>query len=252
MGNLTKIIIILILLLPAEKSTCQKHIVHLTYKPTSCILIDTTWAYDQWDKHEHSVAVAGFDSMEVFITPKYFASISFNTHRWIHTVYNRKTSIIRRHVRYAEKDFFVEDSVMYYLHNDKELRQKAARIKDTLLIREYPDNQTTIHGRKCHLITFPAYGWLSRQRDSVWVADFKNVPGLLSPFYFLTQGVGFEQVINDGLVSVRVSSEKRRAPNPSKEIFTIDPGKSELRQLQSQNEIVDVVNFILSFKARLP
>lgn len=240
------------LLVFCQKGLSQSKFVHLIYKPTSYVLIDSSWAFEDFDLNEVMSSIAGFDSLEVFLTPKYFVTITYETYSRIHTVYNRKTRILRRHVSYAEKDYFAEDSVMYYLHKDKELRQKASRLKDTLLIREHPDIHKTIHGRKCHLITFPAYGWFYTEMDSFWVSNFKNVPGLLSPFYFLTQGVAFEQVTNDGLVSVLASSEKRSFSNHSNDIFTIDPGNSELHQHQTQNKIADVVNFVLSFKARLP
>lgn len=252
MKNLFKILAGLMLLVFCQKGLGQNKFFHLTYKPTSSVLIDTTWAYDQYDPYEHSVDLAGFDSLDVILTPKYFATISYDPHYRIHEVYNRKTRILRRHLSYPGKDYFAEDSVMYYLHKDKALRQKAARLKDTLLIREHPEIHKTIHGRKCHLITFPPYGWMYTEMDSFWVSNFKNVPGLLSPFYYLTRGVAFEQVKNDGLLSVRVSSEKRPSSNPSGDIFTIDPGNSELHQQQTQHKIADVVNFVLSFKARLP
>ena len=252
MKNLFKILAGLMLLVFCQKGLSQSKFVHLIYKPTSYVLIDSSWAFEDFDLNEVMSSIAGFDSLEVFLTPKYFATITYETYSRIHTVYNRKTRILRRHVSYAEKDYFAEDSVMYYLHKDKELRQKASRLKDTLLIREHPDIHKTIHGRKCHLITFPAYGWFYTEMDSFWVSNFKNVPGLLSPFYFLTQGVAFEQVTNDGLVSVLASSEKRSFSNHSNDIFTIDPGNSELHQQQTQHKIADVVNFVLSFKARLP
>ena len=234
-----------------EKGISQQ-LVHFQFKPTSYSVLDPMFSFEEFDRDEVISSIAGFDSMDVFITSKYFASKAYNSAGWVHTTYNRKTRIMRRHIKYGDKEFFSEDSIMFYLHIDKELRQKSERIKDTLHIREYPENQKTIHGIKCHLITFPAYGWLSSQLDSVWVADFKNLPGLTSPFWFLTQGVALERVNNDGLVSVHVSSEKRKAPNPSNDIFTIDPQESELHQLQSQNRIADVVNFILAFKASLP
>lgn len=240
------------LLTSFQKGLSQSKFVHLTYKPASYVLMDSSWAFEEFDLNEVMSSIAGFDSLEVFLTPKYFATISYNTTYRLHEVYNRKTRILRRHASYPGEDYFAEDSVMYYLHKDKELRQKAARLKDTLLIREHPDIHKTIHGRKCHLVTFPAYGWFYTEMDSFWVSNFKNVPGLLSPFYFLTQGVAFEQVTNNGLISVLASSEKRSVSNLSNDIFTIDPGNSVLHQRQSQNEIADVVNFVLSIKARLP
>lgn len=250
--HFVKYIVGAILLLSTEISISQKHLVHLQYKPQSYTLLDTMFSFEEVDRESAISNVVNFDSMDVFITPKYIASIEYNSPVWVHTIYDRKTRIMRRHFISGDTDFFSEDSVMYYIHKDKELRKKAARLKDTLLIRDYPDIQKTIHGRKCHLITFPPYGWLYTEMDSFWVADIKNVPGLISPFYFLTKGIAFESKINDGVLSVLVTSEKRPLPKFSKEVFTIDPGKSELHQHQTQLQIVDVVKYILAFKARLP
>ncbi len=229
--------------MPTEKGMSQKHLVHLTYKPTSYVLIDSSWAFEEVDMNEVMSSIAGFDSLDVFITPKYFATISYNTHTWIHTVYDRKTRIIRRHVRYCEKDSFVEDSVMYYLHKDKKLREKAYNLKDSLSI-EYTQMYKTIHGKKCHLITHPAYFWFSNQRDSFWVADFKHIPMLVGGSWYVS-GITFEYIKNDGLTSVHVDSRITPAPNLSFDIFTIDPGLNELRQLQSQNTLQNFMEYFL-------
>jgi len=248
-----KLYILTLLLFCSAKGIGQKHTDHFFYIPKSYVVLDTFTINDtEYDMNEVILSVAEYDSISVFVTSKYFASIAYNPHRIIHTTYNRKTRIIRYHIKYPDKDFFAEDSVMYYLHHDKELRKNANRIKDTLDIREDHEVQKTIHGKKCHLITHPVYEFFSNQLDSIWVADIKETPTLFSTgFYFLMQGVPFEYVVNDGLVSVQVSSVKRPAPGNVNMIFTIDPGLSELHQMQSQNRIANVTDFISAFKANL-
>lgn len=245
MGTLHKIITCLILLIVSERSMGQKNLFHLTYKPVSCTLIDTTWAYDQYDEDDHSADLAGFDSLEVFITRKYCVAISHSAHRRVHEVYNRKTKIIRRLIQYDNKDYFIEDSVMYYLHKDKKLREKAYNLKDSLSI-QYAQVQKNIHGKKCHLITRPAYGWFTYQRDSFWVANYKDIPMMVKGGWWIS-GVPFEFVVNDGLVSVRVESRITPVPDLPIDVFTIDPGMNELRQLQSHLTLDNFMELFLRY-----
>ena len=148
MKKLFKILVALMLTMSTEKGMGQKHLLHLTYKPTSCVPIDTLFSFEEYDKDEVTSSVAGFDSLDVYITPKYFAKIAYNSNMLIHTVYNRKTRIIRGHLTYLGKESFTEDSVMYYIHKVKKLRKTAESLKDSLMVREYPDEQKTIHGKK--------------------------------------------------------------------------------------------------------
>lgn len=245
MKNLIKIILGLMLLVTAEKGLSQKDFLHLTYKPVSCVPIDSLFSFEEYDKDEVTSSVAGFDSLDVFITPKYFAKIVYNSNMLMHTVYNRKTRILRRHLTYSGKESFSEDSVIYYLHKDKKLRKTAENLKDSLGIREYRQVQKTIHGIKCHLITHPVYSFFSDRSDSVWIADFKNIPELIQPgFGFILIGVPFQYEVNDGLFSARVESEIKPETDLPDYIFNIDPGLSEIQQLQTQDKIPDYMTYL--------
>ncbi len=245
MKNLIQIILGLMLLVTAEKGLSQKDFLHLTYKPTSCVVIDSTFAFEEYDMDEVLSSVAGFDSLDVFITPKYFAKIAYNTNMLMHTVYNRKTRMIRRHITYLGRESFWEDSVMFFLHKDKKLRRTTENLKDSLGIREYRHVQKTIHGIKCHLITHPVYSFFSDRSDSVWVADFKDIPELIQPgFGFIISGIPFQYEVNNGLWSVWVESEIKPETDLPDYIFNIDPGLSEIQQLQTQDKIPDYMTYL--------
>ena len=229
MKNLIQIILGLMLLVTAEKGLSQKDFLHLTYKPTSCVVIDSTFAFEEYDMDEVLSSVAGFDSLDVFITPKYFAKIAYNTNMLIHTVYNRKTRIIRRYITYLGRESFW---------------RTAENLKDSLGIREYRQVQKTIHGIKCHLITHPVYSFFSDRNDSVWIADFKDIPELIQPgFGFIISGVPFQYEVNNGLWSVWVESEIKPETDLPDYIFNIDPGLSEIQQHQTQDKIPDYMTY---------
>ncbi len=250
MKNLLKILVVLMLTVSTEKGIGQKHFLHLTYKPTSCVPIDTLFTFEEYDKDEVTSSVAGFDSLDVFITPKYFAKIAYNSNMLIHTVYNRKTRIMRRHITSPDWESFSEDSVMHYLHKDKKLRAIAESLKDSLGIKEYPNVQKTIHGKKCHLITHPVYYFFSDRNDSIWLADFKDIPEMINPgFGFILSGVPFQFEVNDGLFSDLVESKIKHETNLPLNVFTIDPGQSDIIQLQTQNKIPDYMTY---FRRNLP
>ena len=56
-----QIILGLMLLVTAEKGLSQKDFLHLTYKPTSCVVIDSTFAFEEYDMDEVLSSGAGFD-----------------------------------------------------------------------------------------------------------------------------------------------------------------------------------------------
>ena len=49
MKNIFNILVGELLLVPSEKSLGQKQFLHLTYKPTSCIVIDSLIAFEEYD-----------------------------------------------------------------------------------------------------------------------------------------------------------------------------------------------------------
>ena len=94
------------------------------------------------------------------------------------------------------------------------------------------------------MITHPVYSFFSDRNDSVWIADFKDIPELIQPgFGFIISGVPFQYEVNNGLWSARVESEIKPETDLPDYIFNIDPGLSEIQQHQTQDKIPDYMTY---------
>ncbi len=169
--------------------------------------------------------------------------------RGIHrTVFDRSSGVLHEFETALDgRPIVTRDSVMHKLS----IRPTLQRIADTLAtelgLTSKPGNRKTRHGLTGRLLLVPSEYSIGNA-DSIWVADFGDVPGIIYPvYYFLVKGIPvcFTIHMEGWLVTFGIVSFSRKRPDKS--IFSLDETGYTFSSREMAEEIPEFLHFIRTY-----
>lgn len=167
------------------------------------------------------------------------------THR---TVFDRSSGVLHEFETALDgRPILTRDSVMHKLSFRPTLQRIADTLAAELGITTKPGNPKTRHGLTGGLLLVPSEYSIGNT-DSIWVADFGDVPGIIYPvYYFLVKGIPVCFTIHmDGwLVTYGIVSYSRKIPDKS--IFSLDEEDYTVSSREMAEEIPQLLHFIRTY-----